>query len=391
MIESSLFWLNSFALLFLLATSLVLLRNRIHLTGLPLDSQSAKSLPKISVCVPARNEEKNLATLLESAVTQNYSDFEIIVLDDNSTDRTPDIIESFASQYPEKVIRLEGKEKPADWLGKPWACHQLGMQASGQYLLFVDADTILAPDMLSGTINAFNKYDLDMFTVWPRQILVTFWEKTVIPLIYYALVTLLPAIYVYRSPRWLPSFFEKRFSSAFAAACGQCIAFKKEAYNKIDGHRSVKSEIVEDVELAKITKRAGLTMRMFQGVGTISCRMYRSEKEIFHGLRKNFLSGFGNSLPLFISAAILHVIVFLIPFFTIPYAIVTNNGPLLFLSVASVTLLLLHRLILAVWFKWNPIYSFTHPIGVVWFQRLGIVKLWDRITGNKVQWKGRNI
>lgn len=391
MIETSLLWLNSFALLFMLATSLVLLRNRVNLTGLPTDDTLTKSLPKISVCIPARNEEKNLATLLKSAVSQNYTNVEIIVLDDNSTDRTPEIIESFVTQYPDKVVRIQGKEKPSDWLGKPWACHQLGKQASGHYLVFVDADTVLAPNMLTGTISAFNKYDLDMLTVWPRQIMVTFWEKTVIPLIYYALVTLLPSIYVYRSPRWLPSYFRKRFATAFAAACGQCVAFKKDAYKEINGHSSVKTEIVEDVELAKKAKAAGLTLRMFEGVGTISCRMYRSEKEIFQGLRKNFLEGFGNSLSVFIAAALLHITVFLIPIFTIAYAIITLNSMLLFLSVASVTLLLLHRLILAVWFKWNPIYSFTHPLGVIWFQRLGIVKMWDRITGKKVQWKGRNV
>lgn len=391
MSELTLFWFNAFGLFYLLATTVVFIRNRFDLTPLTDATPSNNEHPKISVCIPARNEEAVIGNLLKSICKQDYERVEILVLDDQSTDKTPEIIQSFASDYPALIKPMNGESKPENWLGKPWACQQLGDAATGKILLFLDADTYLEPDMLKKTAISFEKYSLNMLTIWPRQLLGSFWERTVIPLIYYALVTLLPAIYVYRSPKWLPSFLQRKFLAAFAAACGQCIAFTRKAYDQIGGHQAVKQEIVEDVALAKKAKLNGLTLRMFHGVGSINCRMYRSEKDMFEGLRKNFLAGFGNSLLFFITAGIVHLVVFVLPFITFIYSLMIYNPALFSLSLASITILILHRLILSVWFKWNPVYGFLHPLGVLWYQRLGIVKIWDHLSGKKVQWKGRDV
>ena len=154
---------------------------------------------------------------------------------------------------------------------------------------------------------------------------------------------------------------------------------------------SVKDQVVEDVALSKRAKLKGLTLRMFTGVYTIRCRMYRSEQEIFNGLRKNFFAGFGRSLPLFFLMGLLHLIVFVVPFFMLPYSFYIQSPALLFLSAGSITLILLHRFILAVWFRWNPLYGFFHPIGVIWFQRLGIYSIFDHLMGRKAVWKDREI
>ena len=382
-------WLLAFSLFYLLATSIILLRNRFDLTALCLEKTEAE--PKLSVCIPARNEEQNIKKLLESLVQQTYKNFDVLVLDDHSDDSTREIVRSLQNKHPELIKLHQGEEKPDDWLGKPWACHQLGNKATGDYLLFLDADTRLYPDALNGVSSSFQKYKTDMLTVWPQQVLGTFWEKTVIPLIYYALVTLLPAIYVYRNPRWMPPPFREKFRPAFAAACGQFIAFKAEVYQKVGGHASVKNQIVEDVELAKIIKKSGFSLRMFHGVGSVRCRMYQSEKEMFEGFRKNFFAGFNRSVPLFLSAALLHLIVFVLPFITLPVAWLHLYRTMFFLSAASVIIILLHRLILSVWFRWDPLYAFTHPVGVLWFQRLGIKSLIDFFTGSKPKWKGRNL
>jgi len=395
--SATLFWLTAFSLAYLLATSLVFLRNRVEFTSLrlhyrePYDGDDSSKMPKITVCVPARNEEQNIETVLQSVCSQRYPEFELLVLDDHSDDATPELIQKMKDLYPEIIKTVQAKEKPDDWLGKPWACQQLGDAASGDLLLFLDADTTLKPGMLNSTAHAFSDHGLDMITVWPQQTLKTFWERMVVPLIYYALLTLLPAIYVYRAPRWLPPFLRKKISPMFAAACGQCIGFTKAAYQKLGGHNSVKDQVVEDVELAKRAKRAGLSLRMFEGVGTISCRMYRSEKEIFSGLRKNFFAGFNRSILLFIFMAILHLVVFVLPFFTLPYSIATASPALLFLSTGSVALILLHRTLLAVWFRWNPAWGFLHAVSVLWFQRLGFVTLLDHLRGKKVKWKGRKV
>ena len=383
-------WILIFALTYLIATSFILIRNRLELTALKSEHNENNNKPKISVCIPARNEEKNIGTLLNSLVDQQYSTYDIHVLDDQSTDQTGEIVQSFIEQH--HYIKLhKGLEKPDDWLGKPWACHQLSNYANGRYLLFLDADTVVDTSFLTNIAATFQRHDIQMVTVWPRQILVTFWEKSVIPLIYYALVTLLPSIYVFRDPRWMPKFLTTYFRTSFAAACGQCIAFEKEAYTDIGGHQAVKDRVVEDVEMAKQVKRCGYRMRMFHGVGSISCRMYQNENEMLAGFRKNFFPGFNHSQLLFICAATLHIIVFIMPIITLITSIVLFNAVLFFLSVACISLILIHRLILSVWFEWDPIYSFTHPIAVLWFQRLGIISLTDYWLGKKNEWKGRKL
>ena len=387
----TLFWLTSFSLLFLLFTSVILLRNRIGFTPIVSETKRPAEEPLISICVPARNEEKNIERVLSSICSQSYPNFELLVLDDFSSDATPEIIARLKKENPGKITSVTPAETPEGWLGKPWACQQLANHATGKYLLFLDADTVLYPGMVQQTVNAFSTHQLHMITVWPEQELESFWEKAVVPLIYYALVTLLPAIYVYRSPRWVPRFLRKQIAPKFAAACGQCIGFTQSAYKAIGGHRSVKDEVVEDVALSKRAKMLGLTLRMFTGVQSISCRMYRSEQEIFNGLRKNFFAGFNRSLPVFILMGMIHLVVFVFPFFILPYSIYIGSPALLFVSVGSVTLILLHRFILAVWFRWNPLYGFLHPLGVLWFQRLGLYSIIDYITGRKVIWKDRRV
>lgn len=391
MIENLLFWSLIVSLGWLLLTSVILIRNRFELTGLPLNGKKVNL--KISVCIPARNEEKTLPVLLPTVFAQKDAEYEVIVLNDGSTDDTPEVLQSFSEKYPDTMRVIDGMAKPDDWLGKPWACMQLSRYALPEtdLLLFLDADTRLNPGTLRGIATAFKEYPSDMITVWPQQILGTFWEKTVMPLVYYGLISVLPSVYVYRKPRWMPKRIYLRVSSMFAAANGQCIAFTKEAYHKIGGHEPVKEHIVEDVELAKAVKRAGLTVRMFHGVGSVLCRMYENHSELFSGLRKNFLAGFGYSLPLFISAAILHLVVFVLPFAALLWSVVYPSAVIVNLSAINVTLILFHRLLLAIWFRWNPIYSFFHPIGVLWFQWLGLVKVYDHLAGRKVSWKGRDV
>ena len=347
--------------------------------------------PKVSVCIPARNEEHSIGMLLESLEMQNYEDFEVRILDDRSSDRTYSIAERYQKAHAGKFFVDTGKKKPDGWLGKTWACHQISIKARGEVLIFLDADTELQTGTLERIISSLDYYNLDMLTVWPRQKLITFWEQTVIPLIYYSLFTLLPAIYVYRDPMWLPRPFRKKMRSKFAAACGQCIAFKRKAYDAIGGHSSVKNQVIEDVELAKKIKQNGFRLRMFDGIGTVACRMYRNHNEIFQGLRKNFLAGFNDSLALFILAAILHIVVFVLPFIAIFISIFVFSSTLFFLSVASISIILLQRLILAVWFKMNPIYAFTHPVGVIWFEWLAIVKIRDYLGNRSSYWKGREV
>lgn len=373
-----------------MGTSVIFLRNRVELTSLNTKNPSGYA-PKIAVCIPARNEEKTIRTVLGSLEGQDWPAYEVHVLDDRSSDNTLEVAESFQKKYPEQFFAHRGKEKPDDWVGKNWACHQLSEITDAGLLLFLDADTEVRPGTLKRVAASMELYHLDMLTVWPKQKLVTFWEQALIPLIYYTLLTVLPAIYVYRDPKWMPGFLRNKMRTKFAAGCGQFLVFARKAYNAIGGHKAVKNKIIEDVELARLIKKEGLTMRMFNGAGSVSCRMYHNEKEIFEGLRKNFLTGFNDSIPAFIFAGIVHLVVFVLPFITLVISIYTYKTTLFFLSGASVSLILIQRLILAIWYRFNPLYSLTHPVAVLWFEWLAVVKIRDYFSGRSTLWKGREV
>ncbi len=382
------------ALGWLLITSVILLMNRSDFTPLlSADKHTFSDAPPlVSLCIPARNEEGTIEECVKSALMQSYPRLEILVLDDGSTDRTPELLNRMAIDNPGRLTLLEGKPKPDEWLGKPWACQQLAEAASGEILLFLDADTRLEKEAVSKTVRTMGHDVVQLLTVWPMQRLESFWEKAVIPLVYYTLLTLLPARYVYSKPALMPAFLWNKFRTRFAAACGQFMAFKSEAYFDIGGHQSVKNRVVEDVELAKEIKRYGHSMRMYHGSGTVSCRMYRSADALFEGFRKNFLAGFGYNMFSFIGAGLLHLTVYVLPFVMLLLLPLLPIPPVwIGLSAASVLLILLHRIVLARWYGWSPLYAFTHPLGVLWFQWLGVTVLRDRLSGRPAQWKGRAV
>lgn len=347
--------------------------------------------PYVSICIPARNEEDVIRRCLESALIQNYPNFEVLVLDDESSDRTPQILQELKNSRPHTLKTLQGKPKPKDWLGKPWACQQLAEEASGSILIFIDADTWLDKNMVPNIVRTMGHDVIDFLTIWPKQQLVTFWEKTVIPLVYYALLTLLPARYVYKTPAWIPEMLKPIVSPLFAAACGQCMAFKKIAYQSIGGHESVKDEVVEDVALAKKVKERGLKMKMYHGDSSISCRMYTSRDELKEGFSKNFLAGFNYNIPAFLLMAVLHLVVFVLPFIVLPVGIIAQNLALSLLSGFCISVILIHRIILARWFEWKSRYALLHPIAVLWFQKLGAELVFNRLSGKKSSWKGRSV
>lgn len=362
----------------------------------PLDGRENKSKeteskekPLVSICIPARNEENVIEKAVTSALEQNYAHIEVLVLDDESSDRTPHILIDLHKKYPERLTIIKGRNKPDRWLGKSWACHQLSRKAKGKILFFIDADVWLHPAAVERAVRSLDHFSIDFLTVWPLQKLGTFWEKLVIPLIYYGLLTLLPARYVHQDPRWLPPSVASKMGPVFAAACGQCMVFRREAYELIGGHESVKTDIVEDVALAKQIKRNGYRMRMFHGEGAVWCRMYTSGREIWQGFRKNFLGLFNDSVPVFVLMAILNFIVYVCPPAILAGTFWTGNLLHAVLSMASILLTLIPRIILARWYHWSKAMTLLHPLSVLWFHGLGIRVLFDHYVGKRVSWKER--
>ena len=344
----------------------------------------------VSLLIPARNEAAVIEKCVLSGINQTYSKLEILVLDDESEDNTPKILKKI--QAVNKSVRvITGSGPLPGWLGKPRACMQLSEAASGDLLLFIDADTWLEPNAITEIVESFLHENLDAITVWPQQHVITFWEKTVLPLVYFALITLLPVEYVKRDPRWLPHFFRPIFRTSFAAACGQCIGFSRKAYDGIGGHSSVKNEIVEDVELAKMLKIHGYRIAMYHGIGQVHCRMYNDHQSMYQGFRKNFFAGFGYSYVFFLLAAMLHIVVFILPYLLLAYSLMVGVSIITICAASSIMLIHLQRWILDRKNKWDSLFGLLHPLGVLWFQWLGITVLADRIGRRHVEWKGRSI
>lgn len=351
------------------------------------DEQAAE----VAICIPARNEERTIERCVRSALDQQYPNHRVYVLDDDSTDGTTQILDNLKSEFSDKLTIMQGKPKPQNWMGKSWACHQLSNAAEGDIYLFVDADTWLEPEAVAKTVRAMARDVVDFITVWPMQKFGTFWERTVIPLVYFALLTLLPVRYVYRAPKWVPPLFRKEAGALFAAACGQFMAFKKTVYKEIGGHASVKNEIVEDVELAKNIKSAGYRMNMYHGRKTVNCRMYSNAGELWEGFRKNFLAGFSNNVFLFGLMGVLHIITFILPALAIPFLFIAGNYFYFALFSGLAILMLVQRFAIDSWFNWNPLYGLLQPLGVAWFQFLGMQVLNDHFKDEAKVWKGREI
>jgi len=231
--------------------------------------------PRVSVLVPARNEEANIGECVRSLLGQGLGDdLEIIVADDNSRDRTAEIVSELAAERPRMTL-ISVPPPPEGWLGKTHALDFAMQYAHGEWLLFTDADTRHEPRTLAAVITRAEKEKLDLVSFSPRQETHTWWEKAVIPLVFQELGKLYPFSRV-NDP-----------DDPLAAANGQYILMRRSAYEAVGGHRAVRNEIVEDVELARLVKKAGLRIWFGPGEGVVSARMYRRYSEMWDGWRKN--------------------------------------------------------------------------------------------------------
>jgi glycosyltransferase involved in cell wall biosynthesis len=236
--------------------------------------------PEVSIVIPARNEEANLATCIESLISQTGVNFEIIVVDDHSTDRTCEIAESFSAHG---VRVLEAPELPEGWTGKNNAVAAGARAAQGEWLLFTDADTVHLPGSLARALTEAREHQADMLSYSPEQIAVTFWEMAVLPVVFAELARQYPPWKV-RDP-----------NSPIAAANGQYILITREAYDAVGGHAAIANEILEDVALARAIKQSRRKIFFRYGGDAVRTRMYRNFAQLREGWTKNLALLFPNS------------------------------------------------------------------------------------------------
>jgi len=251
--------------------------------------------PMVSVIVPARNEEANIADCLDSLLAQSYPRFEIIVADDRSEDGTAEVVRRYRREHPEvRLLRIE--ELPAGWTGKTNALAQAASRARGEWLLFVDADVRLHPHNLANAVAYALEHRLDVLTLLARTDCRTFWEGVLQPL--------LGSMLMIRFP--LQSVNDPSHPLAFAN--GQYILFRREAYQALGGHEAVRGELLEDIALARRAKAAGYRLALVHGYRAAGVRMYDSFPDIWRGWRRIYLYGFNRS----ISSLLLSILLILV-------------------------------------------------------------------------------
>ena len=242
---------------------------------------SSSERPVVSVIVPARNEEACLGACLESLVAQTEVSFEIIVVDDGSTDQTQSIAESFSG-----VTVIEPGPLPSGWTGKNNAVTAGAKSARGEWLLFTDADTVHKPGSLARAIAEAKQYQADLLSYSPEQEVHGFWERAVMPVIFAELARKYP-----------PSKISD-FSTNMAAANGQYLLMRRSTYDAIGGHAAVASSLLEDVALARLVRGNGHRIRFRYGGDAVRTRMYRSFRQLREGWTKNLNLLFPGSIGL---------------------------------------------------------------------------------------------
>jgi len=323
----------------------------------------------VSILIPARNEEADILNLLNSISAQKYLNYEVIILDDNSTDNTFQICQDFCTQHKRFTV-LPGAALPKDWLGKNYACSQLASMARGKYLIFLDADETIADGLINNSIHRMKLNKLSLLSLFTDQVMHTWGERLVVPLMHFVLLNLLPLRLVRLSK-----------NPSFSAASGQFMMFDAANYKENQWHEQVKHQVVEDVEIMKLIKGFGYNGEALLANGFVSCRMYKSFTESVDGFSKNFLAGFSNN--------VFGLFLYLLLVVLGPVAIAFFLSPDLVLFALS--LIVLGRVMISLSARqsvWQNV--LLHPLQLICMVFISVISVKKHFT-KTIVWKGRAI
>jgi chlorobactene glucosyltransferase len=343
----------------------------------------ASSMPLISVIIPARNEARNIGECLRGILAQSYPNFEVIVVDDRSTDDTPRILADLV-QENQRLGVISGAELPPGWVGKPYALMQGAAAAQGEWLCFMDADTFSTPELLWTTYHFASLVQQDMLTILTRQVLGSFWERTILPLVFLGLSFGFPAERVNDPTR------------RDAIANGQFILIRRAVYQEIGGHAAVKGRIDEDRALAALVKRSGYRLVLADGRKLAHTRMYTSLPEMWEGWTKNIYLGLQGRYGLLLFGGLLGFLATLVLPLWLAGGITwlaSGGGPGAGIMAGEAIVvwgyLLWQRLQGCLYFNIPEWYAFTFPLGSLVFSLMMLASTYDVLSGHGVSWKGR--
>ncbi|MFQ5475522.1 MAG: glycosyltransferase [Nitrosopumilus sp.] len=234
---------------------------------------TSKSSPKVSIILPARNEEEFIGKCLDSLIEQDYENYEIVVIDDSSEDATGEIISEYAKKHS-KIISVSARPKPEGWMGKNWACMEGYRKSIGELLLFTDADTKHSKNIISLAVSHLISFDLDALSVIPKMVTFDFWTKITLPMISTFLHTRFSALNVNNPAKKTGYFF------------GSFFILKKKTYEDVGTHEGVKREIIEDGALGKKVKESGHKMKMVRGEHLVEAVWARDKSTLWNALKR---------------------------------------------------------------------------------------------------------
>ena len=340
-----------------------------------------ETVAAVSICIPARNEALNIGPCVQAALASDWPELEVVVVDDRSDDGTGEVARKVA-KGDSRLRVVEGVEPPAGWAGKPWACFRAAKESKGAWLLFVDADVQLHPKAVQAIVETAKENNLAMLSLFGTWIVEGFWEKVLVPAVGWLIRGAVDLDKV------------NDISQIDAFANGQCIAIQRAAYFTIEGHKSVRAQVLEDVRFAEMVKRKGMAVQVRPAAWAFRVRLYRSLSEIVNGYTKNLYEGLGRNPVAGFGAALFLFICALLPFVL---ALSFTIGMTMFgWQVISwkVLLWLWGVVMLQTAFRYRQevrdgrdgLFAFCHPLAnvlVIWILLRSTIKV-------SVQWKGRS-
>ncbi len=347
-----------------------------RIRGTSPDSPQCEPIPElISVLIPARNEEQNIAATLTSVLANKHADYEVVVLDDHSTDRTAEIVREFGARHPR--VRLESAPPlPEGWCGKQHACHVLSRLARGNWLVFLDADVRLQPDALVRMRQFIVRTGAALASGVPRQETRTFGEQLLLPLIHFVLLAFLPMHAMRRTLR-----------PAFSAGCGQLFIASKAAYLACGGHSELRNSLHDGIQLPRAFRRAGYKTDLFDATDLAVCRMYHSSRETWQGLGKNAVEG------LAAPATIIPMTFLLFGGQVLPFLLLLGTGDFpsyaIMVAACAAGLAWTPRFIAAFRFQQPLLSAVLHPVGILALLAIQWLALLRHCRSVPATWKGR--
>ena len=333
--------------------------------------------PLLSVCIPARNEERNVEAVVSGALANAGVALEVLVYDDQSADRTPEILAALRARDP-RVRAVATEPLPAGWNGKQWGCERMGRAALGEWLLFTDADVRFAPDCFARALAEARRLDAALLSTLPREEAGSPLERLVVPLIHWMLFSWLPM------PR-----MRTTDDPATSAGCGQFLLVRRDAWEAAGGHAAFPGSMHDGIRLPRNVRRAGFHTDLYDGSESVSCRMYRSAGETWRGFTKNAYEGLGSPVVLAVFT-LLEAGGILLPWAWLAAAAAGGGAPTgpLVLACFAVAAQLSQRAILAVRFRqpWECVV--LHPVTILLLLAIQWRSWWLHLTKRRA-WRGR--